>query len=129
MRKLVAIALAGTLAGAANGAGAQPAAPASPAVDAIDAEASRPDASLPTAVDQHEDEGDLRITQHIRQALIDADDVSWQAKNVTVVTQDGTVTLRGPVATADEKQRVGALAQSTAGVVRVRNELEVKRAR
>src|SRR5690606_40076499 len=76
MRKLVAIALAGTLAGAANGAGAQPAAPASPAVDAIDAEASRPDASLPTAVDQHEDEGDLRITQHIRQALIDADDVS-----------------------------------------------------
>jgi hypothetical protein len=72
------------------------------------------------------DDSDLQITQSIRRALVRADDLSAAARRATITTDDGVVTLRGHVDTADEKQRLGALAQGTPGVVRIRNELLVK---
>jgi len=50
---------------------------------------------------------------------------SMQAKNVTIVTVDGMVTLKGTVPTAEEKTMVGNIAQSLAP--NVRNELAVKK--
>ena len=84
------------------------------------------DANLPTPMDQGESEADRTITQHVRNAVVDNDALSTNAHNVKIITQDGVVTLRGPVNTATEKATVVAAARSTPGVTRVDDQLEVK---
>ena len=84
------------------------------------------DASLPTPVDQGGSEADRTITQHVRKAVVDNDALSTNAHNVKIITQDGVVTLRGPVNTAAEKVTVVAAARSAPGVTRVDDQLEVK---
>ena len=78
-----------------------------------------------TPGDQAENEGDLTITQHIRQEVVGKDGLSMNAKNVKIITAGGVVTLRGPVKTPDEKAEIAAIAQRTKGVTRVDNQLEV----
>lgn len=78
-----------------------------------------------TPIDQSEREGDLRITQQIRQRLVESDTLSTNAQNAKIITRDGVVTLRGPVASTAEKAALAGLAQATRGVTRVDNELEV----
>jgi osmotically-inducible protein OsmY len=56
-----------------------------------------------TADQQKENTTDREITQKIRRALMDDKTLSTYAHNVKVITQDGHVTLKGPVQTADEK--------------------------
>lgn len=68
---------------------------------------------------------DVELTQKLRKELTGLDDMSTYAKNVKIVTLDGVVTLRGPVKTETEKERVATLAQKVAGPANVRNELEV----
>jgi hypothetical protein len=53
-------------------------------------------------------------------------EASVNAQNIKIVTQDGVVTLRGPVASQEEKDRIGKAAEGLAGVVRVDNQLEVE---
>ncbi len=79
-------------------------------------------ATLPT--DQKENKGDLQITADIRKRVVDAN-MSVDANNVKIITQNGRVTLRGPVETKDEKQRIDQMAGSVAGAGNVVNELEV----
>jgi osmotically-inducible protein OsmY len=45
---------------------------------------------------------------------------------VKIVTNNGVVTLRGPVNSEEEKSKVAQLAQQVAGVSRVDNQLDVK---
>ena len=78
-----------------------------------------------TAGDQSESKADRTISQNIRQAIVADDSVSTNGKNVKIVTVDGTVTLRGPVKTEQEKTNISAKAQQVAGVKRVDNQLEV----
>ncbi|MGH7788079.1 MAG: BON domain-containing protein [Candidatus Binatia bacterium] len=78
-----------------------------------------------TALDQSEKEGDIRITQTIRQALVDDDSMSTNAQNIKVITIDSVVTLRGPVEDAKERDQIAAIASRTSGVSRVNNQLEV----
>lgn len=78
-----------------------------------------------TPSDQSESEGDRTISQNIRQAIVADDSVSTNGKNVKIITADGTVTLRGPVKSAEEKTKLGAKAQQVAGVKRVDNQLEI----
>jgi osmotically-inducible protein OsmY len=78
-----------------------------------------------TPADQSENEGDRTITQNIRKALTDDDSLSTNAKNVKIITNDGTVTLRGPVKSEKEKSDIEAKAKQVAGVKRVDNQLEV----
>jgi osmotically-inducible protein OsmY len=47
------------------------------------------------------------------------------AKNVKIITLNGRVTLRGPVNTADEKSRIGDIANRIATPGNVDNQLEV----
>ena len=82
-----------------------------------------------TAGDQSNSPEDLKITQNIRQALVRDDALSTTAKNVKVITADGTVTLRGPVDTAEEKTKIEKLAKAAAGEAKVHNQLEVKAAK
>jgi hyperosmotically inducible protein len=78
-----------------------------------------------TAGDQSENEADRTITQNIRRAVTADDSLSTNAKNVKIITNDGTVTLRGPVKSEKEKAEIEAKAKQVAGVKRVDNQLEV----
>jgi osmotically-inducible protein OsmY len=78
-----------------------------------------------TPGDQGSSDADLKITQEIRRALTDSDQLSTNAKNVKIVTLDRVVTLRGPVGSSAERDAVVKVAKSTAGVQRVDNQLEV----
>ena len=78
-----------------------------------------------TPGDQSENEADRTITQNIRQALTADDSLSTNAKNVKIITNDGTVTLRGPVKSEKEKTDIEAKAKQVAGVKIVDNQIEV----
>ena len=78
-----------------------------------------------TSGDQSKSEADRTITQNIRQAVVADDSLSTNAKNVKIITNDGTVTLRGPVKSEKEKTDIGAKAQQIAGVKKVDNQLEI----
>lgn len=85
------------------------------------------DRALPTLtpIDQGENAVDRGITQQVRQDVVKNDGLSMTAKNVKIITIDGVVTLRGPVKSEEERQLVGSLAQTAAGVKRVDNQLEI----
>ena len=80
-----------------------------------------------TAQSQKENSLDLSITQKIRQAIVDDNSLSMNARNVKIITRDGQVTLRGPVDTGVEKENIENKATSVAGVSHVDNQLEVKK--
>ena len=69
---------------------------------------------------------DQRTTDRIRQALERDTTLSNEAKNVKVVTLNQKVTLRGPVLSMTESQRVEAIAKTVAGAENVENQLEIK---
>jgi hyperosmotically inducible protein len=83
------------------------------------------DQSSPTADDQKMNPADRTITQKIRKAIHDDNALSTYAHNVKIITQDGKVTLRGPVRSADEKSSIEAKAVAVAGQGNVTNQLEV----
>jgi hyperosmotically inducible periplasmic protein len=78
-----------------------------------------------TPGDQSESEADRTITQNIRKALTADDSLSTNAKNVKIISNDGVVTLRGPVKNEKEKAEIEAKAKQVAGVKNVVNQLEV----
>jgi osmotically-inducible protein OsmY len=78
-----------------------------------------------TPEDQGGSEVDRGLTQRVRQGVVKDDALSITGKNVKIITQEGVVTLRGPVKTAAEKAQIGAIAAKTDGVKRVDNQLEI----
>lgn len=85
----------------------------------------RDDAAL-TPGDQSNSDLDIDLTRKIRQGITSNDDMSMQARNVKVISQDGVVTLRGPVATEQEKASIESLARN-AGATRIDNQIEIDR--
>jgi hyperosmotically inducible protein len=83
------------------------------------------DQSQPTADQQKMNPADRAITQKIRKAIHDDSTLSTYAHNIKIITQDGKVTLRGPVRTEDEKAGLEAKAVSVAGQGNVNDMLEV----
>jgi hyperosmotically inducible protein len=83
------------------------------------------DQSSPTADQQKMNPADRAITQKIRKAIHDDTSLSSYAHNIKIVTQDGKVTLRGPVRSDDEKTNLEAKAVSVAGQDNVTDLLEV----
>jgi hyperosmotically inducible protein len=79
-----------------------------------------------TPGDQAESETDRTLTQEIRKAVVADDSLSTLAKNIKIITVDRVVTLRGPVQSPQEKERIEAKAQQIAGVDKIDNQLEVK---
>jgi hyperosmotically inducible protein len=84
------------------------------------------DQSAPTADQQKMNPTDRAITQKIRKAIHDDKSLSMYASNIKVISQDGKVTLRGPVHTEDEKSSLEAKAVAVAGQGNVTNEITVK---
>jgi len=82
------------------------------------------DGTTKTPFDQNENKTDIRITADIRSRVV-ATEMSIDAQNVKIITQDGKVTLRGPVHTADEKSQIEQIARDVAGEDNVNSQLEV----
>ena len=78
-----------------------------------------------TAASQKNGKHDLAITRDIRKAIVADKSLSTYAHNVKVVTENGFVTLKGPVRSEDERKAVEAKAIDVAGRERVANELTV----
>ena len=78
-----------------------------------------------TAGSQKENHNDRYLTQQIRKAVIADKSLSTYAHNVKIITQDGKVTLRGPVRSEDEKNNVQAKAVAVVGEANVTNQLEI----
>lgn len=78
-----------------------------------------------TPADQSERAADVDLTQRIRKAVTADDSLSTTAKNVKIITVNGVVTLRGPVKSEQEREKIAATAQQIAGVKQVDNQLEV----
>jgi hyperosmotically inducible periplasmic protein len=79
-----------------------------------------------TSGDQSNSSADLKITQDIRQALMKDSELSTTAKNIKIITDNGQVTLRGPVKNAQEKAKIDQLARSAAGGAKIDDQLDVK---
>jgi hyperosmotically inducible periplasmic protein len=84
------------------------------------------DQTGPTADQQKENASDRAITQKIRKAIHEDKSLSSYAHNIKVITQDGKVTLRGPVRSEEEKNSIQAKAVAVAGEENVTNQLEVQ---
>jgi hyperosmotically inducible periplasmic protein len=78
-----------------------------------------------TAKNQSENEADRTISQNIRDVLRADDSLSTNAKNIKIITNQGIVTLRGPVKNEKEKNAIEAKARRVTGVKSVDNQLEI----
>ncbi len=84
------------------------------------------DKTSPTADQQKDNRSDREITRQIRQSLVKDKTLSTYGHNVKVITQNGQVTLKGPVRSDDEKKAIEAKATEVAGENKVTSELNIK---
>ena len=70
---------------------------------------------------------DRDITAAIRRSVVADGSLSFNAKNVKIITVGGKVTLRGPVKSDAEKATIESKAKAATGVTEVDNQLEVKK--
>jgi hyperosmotically inducible protein len=82
-------------------------------------------ANEPTADQQKENRSDRDITQQIRQSIMKDKSLSTYAHNVKIITQEGKVTLKGPVRSEAEKNNIATKAVMVAGDTNVDNQLDV----
>jgi hyperosmotically inducible protein len=82
------------------------------------------DSTNPTA-DQQKGRSDDEITRQIRRSITKDKAMSTYAKNVKIITQNGNVTLRGPVRTDEEKRSVEEKANDVAGRDHVKSEIQI----
>jgi hyperosmotically inducible protein len=79
-----------------------------------------------TADQQKENQSDRELARQIRRAIVQDKSLSTYAHNVKVVAQGGTVTLKGPVKSEEEKAAIEKKAAEVAGgPAKVQNELQV----
>jgi hyperosmotically inducible periplasmic protein len=79
----------------------------------------------PTADQQNQNRPDREITREIRRSITNDKGLSTYARNIKIITQDGNVTLRGPVRTEEEKRSVEAKANEVVGASHVKSEIEI----
>lgn len=80
----------------------------------------------PTADQQKDNRSDRDITQQIRKSIMKDKSLSTYAHNVKIITQNGQVTLKGPVRSDEEKRTVETKATEVAGENKVTSELNIK---
>ena len=79
------------------------------------------------AAAQMADGVDRRATEEIERRIAADETVSPLAQHVKVSTEEGVVTLRGVVGDDEDRLVLASLAESTPGVRRVEDELELQR--
>jgi osmotically-inducible protein OsmY len=80
----------------------------------------------PTADRQSNTRTDVSITRDIRRAIVKDKALSTAAHNIKIITQQGQVTLKGPVRSDAEKQAIEAKATEIAGAGHVTSNVSVK---
>ena len=99
---------------------------ASPAADNSKMNQQDQSANEPPADQQKNNRTDQEITRQIRQSVMADKSLSTYAHNVKIITQNGQVTLKGPVRSEDEKQSVASKATAVAGENKVTDDLSIK---
>jgi hyperosmotically inducible periplasmic protein len=85
------------------------------------------DRSEPTADQQKSNVSDRDLTKRIRQSIVGDKSLSTYAHNVKVISQNGVVTLKGPVRSEEEKRAIESKAMDVVGSGgKVNNEMSVK---
>ena len=85
------------------------------------------DRSEPTADQQKGNASDRDMTKKIRQSIVADKSLSTYAHNVKVISQNGVVTLKGPVRSEEEKKAIESKAMEVVGSGgQINNEMSVK---
>lgn len=79
-----------------------------------------------TPQDQSNSTQDREQLAAVRRAIVDNQWLSTMAHNVKIMVEGGTVTLRGPVKSEEEKAKVEALVKQVKGITKTVNQLDVK---
>jgi hyperosmotically inducible protein len=79
-----------------------------------------------TPMNQPNDKADIKLAAAVRRTIVKDKSLSMSAHNVKSIVANGVVTLRGPVANADEKSKIESDVRAVSGVSRVDNQLDVK---
>lgn len=79
-----------------------------------------------TADKQSNSKSDVETTAKIRKQIMADKGLSTYAHNVKIITANGSVTLKGPVSSEAERQRVAQIASEVVSNEKVSNELTVK---
>jgi hyperosmotically inducible periplasmic protein len=80
----------------------------------------------PTADNQSNAQSDRMTTARIRKAIIGDKTLSTYAHNVKIITLNGAVTLKGPVKSDEEKEKIAAMTANIVSADKVTDELTVK---
>ena len=121
----VALALGLSLSGPIPGRAQVPESQAKPDNTKVDERDRNPDEA--TADRQKMNAGDRKLTAQIRKSVIADKALSTYAHNVKIISQDGTVTLKGPVRSDDEVKSIMAKAVEVVGSPdKVVNQMSVK---
>jgi hyperosmotically inducible periplasmic protein len=84
------------------------------------------DSAQPTADQAKDNMSDRDLEKHIRHDVVKDKSLSSYGHNVKIISQHGTVTLRGPVHSEEEKRAIEEHARKYAGDGHVQDELTVK---
>jgi osmotically-inducible protein OsmY len=87
---------------------------------------NRDDKTKSTAQNQSNDRADIKLSASIRRKIMHKKGLSVDAQNIKIISENGSLVLRGPVKTEKEKQIIDDLAKQCCNTVSYRNELEVK---
>lgn len=79
-----------------------------------------------TADSQKNNRTDRYLTQQIRKAVMADKTLSTYGHNVKIISQNGTVTLKGPVRSEEERKDIVAKAEQIAGPGKVTDQLSIK---
>ena len=80
-----------------------------------------------TVDNQTNNPADRELTRKIRQAIVADQSLSTYAHNIKIITQGGTVTLKGPIRTSAERTTLEAKAKELSGAYKVVCQLTVAR--
>jgi hyperosmotically inducible periplasmic protein len=83
------------------------------------------DSRTMTPFDQSNTQADIDLVAKIRASVLEIKDLSINGRNVKIITNQGKVLLRGPVASSTERDAIEKVALDAAGAGNVTNNLEV----
>lgn len=85
-------------------------------------------AKEPTADQQKVNATDQELTKKIRESVVADKSLSTYAHNIKIISQNGAVTLKGPVNSEAEKKTIVAMAvEAAGGASKVTDQISVKR--
>lgn len=87
---------------------------------------ANPEDVTPTAMDQGTSDSDIKITKDIRSAIVKQDGLSFNAKNVKIITKGGHVTLAGLVDSSEELHAIVKIAGEHVNSDAVTDSLRIK---